>query len=122
IYLLMQDFPKAQNWYKKALEIIETDLPDLNVSITANLNLAYIELEKSNYKLAENHCVLAEEYAMMSGSKSFILDSNLLRANLWIDSGNDTAGINSLKRISKEAEQNEIWFILQKANYRLNEL
>ncbi|MFX1507683.1 MAG: tetratricopeptide repeat protein, partial [Promethearchaeota archaeon] len=26
IYLLMQDFPKAQNWYKKALEIIETDL------------------------------------------------------------------------------------------------
>jgi tetratricopeptide (TPR) repeat protein len=122
IHLLMQDFSKAQNWYKKAIEIIKSDLPDLNVSITANLNLAYIELEKGNYKLAENHCVLAEEFAMMSGSKSFILDSNLLRANLWIDTGNDTAGINSLKRISKEAEQHEIWFILQKANYRLNEL
>ncbi|MFX1515689.1 MAG: tetratricopeptide repeat protein [Promethearchaeota archaeon] len=122
IHLLMQDFSKAQDWYKKALEIVETDLPDLNVSITANLNLAYIELEKRNYKLADNHCVLAEEYAMMSGSKSFILDSNLLRANLWIDTGNDTAGINTLKRISKEAEQLEIWFILQKANFRLNEL
>ena len=122
IHLLMQDFSKAQNWYKRALEIIETDLPDLNVAITANLNLAYIELEKGNYKLAENHCVLAEEYAMMSGSKSFILDSNILRANLWIDSGNDIAGINTLKRISKEAEQLEIWFILQKANFRLNEL
>jgi tetratricopeptide (TPR) repeat protein len=122
IHLLMQDFPKAQNWYKKAVEIMETDLPDLNVLLTANLNLAYIELEKGNYKLAENHCVLAEEYAMMSGSKSFILDSNLVRANLWIDTGNDIAGINTLKRISKEAEQNEIWFILQKANYRLNEL
>ncbi len=122
IHLLMQDFSKAQDWYKKALEIIKTDLPDLNVSITANLNLAYIEMEKGNYKLAENHCILAEEYAMMSGSKSFILDSNLLRANLWINTRNDIAGINSLKRISKEAEELEIWFILQKANFRLSEL
>ncbi|MFW9903689.1 MAG: tetratricopeptide repeat protein [Candidatus Thorarchaeota archaeon] len=122
IHLLMQDFPKAQNWYRKAVEITKTDLPDLNISISANLNLAYIELEKGNYKLAENHCTRAEEYAMMSGSKSFILDSNLLRANLWINAGNDTAGVNTLKRISKEAEQHDIWFILQKANYRLNEL
>ncbi|UCG01670.1 MAG: hypothetical protein JSW11_18920 [Candidatus Heimdallarchaeota archaeon] len=122
IHLLTQDFSKAQDWYKKALEIGKTDLPDLNVAITANLNLAYIEMEKGNYKLAENHCMLAEEYAMMSGSKSFILDSNLLRANLWISTGNDTAGINSLKRISKEAEELEIWFILHKANFRLNEL
>ncbi|MFX0122747.1 MAG: tetratricopeptide repeat protein [Candidatus Hodarchaeota archaeon] len=122
IHLLMQDFQRAQKFYKKALDIIKTDLPDLNVFITANLNLAYIELEKGNYKQAENHCVLAEEYAMMSGSKSFILDSNLLRANLWIDTGNTTAGINSLKRISKEAEELEIWFILQKANFRLNEI
>lgn len=122
VHLLMQDFPKAQDWYKKALEITKTDLHDLNVSITANLNLAYIEMEKGNYKLAENHCTLVEEYAMMSGSKSFILDSNLLRANLWINTGNDTAGINTLQRVSKEAEELEIWFILHKANYRLNEL
>ena len=107
---------------KKALEIVKTDLPDLNVFIKANLNLAYIEMEKGNYKFAENHCIAAEEYAMMSGSKSFILDSNLLRANLWLITGNDTAGINTLKRISKEAEELEIWFILQKANFRLNEL
>lgn len=122
IHFLMQDFSEAQNWYKKSLEITKTDLTDLKVAIDANLNLAYIEMEKGNFKLAENHCILAEECAMMSGSKAFALDSNLLRANLWIKTGNETDGINTLRRISKEAEELEIWFILQKANFRLNEL
>ncbi|UCG89673.1 MAG: hypothetical protein JSU57_04140, partial [Candidatus Heimdallarchaeota archaeon] len=122
VHLLMQDFSKAQKWYQNSLDITKTDLADLKVSIDANLNLAYLEMEKGNLKLAENHCTLVEECAMMSGSKAFILDSNILKANLWLDSGNDTAGINALKRISKEAEELEIWFIQQKANFRLNEL
>jgi len=121
VYLLMQDFSKSQKLYQNSLEITKTDLTDLKVSIDANLNLAYIEMEKGNLKIAKNHCALAEECAMMSGSKAFILDSNLLKANLWINSGNETNGINALKRISKEAEELDIWFIQQKANFRLNE-
>ena len=122
IYFLMQELPKAKKWYQKALEITQTDLVDLKVSIDAHLNLAYMELEKGNLKLAQTHCSKAEEGAMMSGSRAFILDSHLLNANLTISSGNESAGINSLKRISKEAQEFDIWYIQQKANFRLNEL
>ncbi|MFX1282628.1 MAG: tetratricopeptide repeat protein [Promethearchaeota archaeon] len=122
IHLLMQDFSKARKWYQKSLEITKTDLADLKVSIDANLNLSYIEMEKGNLKQAENHCTLAEESAMMSGSKAFILDSNLLKANLRIKSGNEEVGINTLKRVSKEAEELEIWYVQQKTNFQLNEL
>lgn len=122
IHFLIQDFSKAQHWYTKSLDISQTDLVDLKVFLESNLNLAYIEMEKGNFKIAENHCIQAEECAMMSGSKAFIFDANFLRANLWMNTGNETAGLNTLKRISKEAEESGIWFIQQKVNFLLNDL
>lgn len=122
IYFLTQDFSEARRWYQKSLEVTKSDLVDLMITIDAHLNLAYMELEKSNIKSAESHWLLAEEAAMMSGSRAHILNTQLLQANLMINKGDQTAGINSLKRIAQEAQEQEIWFIQQKANFRLNEL
>lgn len=122
IHFLTQDFPMSKQCYQRSLEITQSDLVDLKVAIDAHLNLAYMELEQGNLKLAERHSTLAEECAMMSGSKAFILDSNFLKASLLINTGNEIVGINALRKILQEAQELEIWFIQQKANYRLKEL
>jgi hypothetical protein len=122
INLLLTNFSESKKWYQQSLEIIGTDIGDLKVIFDANVNLAYIALENKDIKVAEQHSALAEECASMSGSLAYLLDSQLLKTSLRIEQGKDTLAEKLLRRIATEAQNLEIDYVLQKANFRLNQL
>ncbi|MFX0182526.1 MAG: hypothetical protein ACFE95_05510 [Candidatus Hodarchaeota archaeon] len=122
INLLLTNFSESKKWYQQSLEIIGTDIGDLKVKFDANVNLAYIALENKDIKAAEQYSALAEECASMSGSLAYLLDSQLLKTSLRIEQGEDTLAKKLLQRIANEAQNLEIDYILQKANFRLNQL
>jgi tetratricopeptide (TPR) repeat protein len=121
VNFLMGDFTRATKFNNEALEVVpsKTELNDLKVSLEAHTTLAYIAMEKGNFKLAETHCNLAEESAIMSGSKAFILDSYLIKAILMTLTGKEIAGINAIRRISTEALDSEIAYIYRKSKIQL---
>ncbi|MFX0086507.1 MAG: hypothetical protein ACFFAU_12625, partial [Candidatus Hodarchaeota archaeon] len=122
VNFLLGDFDEAIKWYNESLEVVpsKTELNDLKISLDAHTTLAYMSMEKSNFKLAETHCNLAEESAIMSGSKAFILDSYLMKAILMMLTGKEIAGINAIRRISTEALDSEIAYVYRKSQIQLN--
>jgi len=120
INFLMSDFNTAKIWYNEVLDVVQNDLKDLKVTLDAHTTLAYMAMENGNFKLAETHCNLAEECAIMSGSKAFILDSYLIKAILMTLTGKDVAGISAIRRISTEALDSEIAYIYRKARINLS--
>lgn len=120
INFLMSDFNTAKIWYNEVLDVVQNDLKDLKVTLDAHTTLAYMAMENGNFKLAETHCNLAEECAIMSGSKALILDSYLIKAILMTLTGKDVAGISAIRRISAEALDSEIAYIYRKARINLS--
>jgi len=122
IYLLSGNFTEAAKWFHHSLDIISSDLVNLQTFINAHLNLGYIELEKGNLILAEQHLAFADEKSSMSGSLAFLLDSQFLKANLRIKQGFRTKGINMMRKISQEAKELEIKFICDKTQKALEQI
>ncbi len=122
IYLLSGDFDDAAKWFHHSLDIISSDLVNLKTFINAHLNLGYIELEKENLVLAEQHLAFAVEKSSMSGSLAFLLDSQFLKANLRIKQGFKEKGFNMIQKISQEAKQLEIKFLQDKTQRRLEQI
>ena len=114
IYLLSGNFSEAAKWFHHSLDIISSDLVNLKTFINAHLNLGYIELEKGNFVLAEQHLAFADEKASMSGSLAFLLDSQFLKANVRIKQGFREKGINMIQKIAQEAKDLEIKYIYDK--------
>jgi tetratricopeptide (TPR) repeat protein len=122
IFLLSGSFSEASKWFHHSLDIISSDLVNLKIFITSHLNLGYIELEKGNLVLAEQHLALADEKSSMSGSLAFILDSQFLKANLRIKQGLTEKGRIMIEKISQEAKDLEIKFIYDKTQRRLDQI
>ncbi|MHA1237086.1 MAG: tetratricopeptide repeat protein, partial [Candidatus Hodarchaeales archaeon] len=122
IFLLSGNFNEAAKWFHHSLDIISSDLVNIKTFINAHLNLGYIELEKENLVLAEQHLALADEKSSMSGSLAFLLDSQFLKANLRIKQGFRTKGINLIHKISQEAKELEIKYIYDKTQRRLEQI
>ncbi|MHA2112218.1 MAG: hypothetical protein ACW98W_12110 [Candidatus Hodarchaeales archaeon] len=122
IYLLSGDFDDAAKWFHHSLDIISSDLVNLKTFINAHLNLGYIELEKENLLLAEQHLAFAVEKSSMSGSLAFLLDSQFLKANLRIKQGFKEKGFNMIQKISREAKELEIKFLQDKTQRRLEQI
>ncbi|NHJ01002.1 MAG: tetratricopeptide repeat protein [Candidatus Heimdallarchaeota archaeon] len=120
-YLLLEEFDESAKWYHKSLELGKNELMDLRIAIDANLQLGYMSIEKDNFKHAERYIQAAEQYAMMSGSKASILDTYLIKAAYMIETGEDIAGINALRRIATEAQDSEIGYIYRKTKFRLDQ-
>ncbi|WP_455139633.1 tetratricopeptide repeat protein [Candidatus Hodarchaeum mangrovi] len=121
IFLLMQDFDNASKSYYNALEIVKSDLADLKIKVEANLHLSQIAIQKGNLKLADHHCKIAEESALMSGSLAFQYNTLLMKIQLTIEQGNHFEGLNELRNILIELKNHEIWFLINKAEFLLKE-
>jgi tetratricopeptide (TPR) repeat protein len=120
IYFLTGEFSKSKRWYSETLEIVKNEFKDIKVTLDAHTTLAYMAIENGNFKLAEAHSNSAEELAIMSGSKAFILDSYLLKAILMIKTKKEEAGMNAIRRISTEAVDSEIAYIYRKSKIQIN--
>jgi len=121
IFLLMQDFDNASKSYYNALEIVKSDLADLKIKVEANLHLSQIAIQKGNLKLANHHCKISEESALMSGSLAFQYNSSLMKIQLMIEQGNHFEGLNELRNLLVEIKNHEIWFLINKAEFLLKE-
>ncbi|MHA1331013.1 MAG: tetratricopeptide repeat protein [Candidatus Hodarchaeales archaeon] len=121
IHFLLQDFAKASDSYYAALKIGSSELLDLKVVVEANLNLAQINILKNNLKIAEHHINQAEQAAFMSGSLSFQYNTKITKMQLLLEQGNQVGAINSLRSLLSEAKKNQIMFIVNKAEFLLNE-
>ncbi|MHA1973071.1 MAG: tetratricopeptide repeat protein [Candidatus Hodarchaeales archaeon] len=121
IYFLLQDFDNAADCNYAALKISNTGLLNLKVAVEANLNLAQINIMKNNLKIAEHHIDQAEQAAFMSGSLSFQYNAKIMKLQLLLEQGNQIDAINSLRSLLSEAKKNQIIFIVNKAEFLLNE-